>query len=77
MSEITITSDHTYYFATDSCNWEVEAATADEAAHEYARSEGIRGVRTAAALEAYIEKVGGYGLMRDETTGQTIFDVPC
>lgn len=64
----------TYRITTDDTQAEIEAISADEAARLFAEDEGIRGVRTAADLEAYLIRVGGYGSLTDEN-GNDIFDV--
>lgn len=61
----------TYRFSSDACDDEIEADTLDAAAVEYARDEGIRGVRTAADLTRHIERVGGWIEITDEA-GQVL-----
>lgn len=56
----------TYHFATDSCQVEIEAESADAAAREYAEGERIAGVATAADLERRIEELGGWLYMTGE-----------
>lgn len=53
----------TYRFTTDAGEQEIEAADADAAAAVYAADDGIRKVKTAEDLRAYIDRVGGYGVM--------------
>lgn len=64
----------TYHISTDACSCDIEAETADEAAREFAADEGIKGIETAADLEAHIEEVGGFGFMEDES-GRTYFRI--
>ena len=73
----TATETRTYYISTDSASETISAPTADAAANEFARGEGAPAwVWTVATLERWLEKTGGYGCMRCETTGETLFDIP-
>ena len=64
-----------YYISTDSCSVEIDAENADAAACEFAQDEGIKGVASAADLQTYLERVGGYGFMETED-GEMIFRIP-
>lgn len=66
-----------YYISTDSAMETIEATDADAAANEFARGEGAPAwVVDVESLERWLTKVGGYGQMLDEATGETLFDVP-
>jgi hypothetical protein len=52
--------------ATDATDDTIDAVSVDAAAAEFAADEEIRGVRTAAELAAYIERVGGWLEITDE-----------
>jgi len=66
-----------FYISTDSTNEDIEAVDADIAAREFAESEDApKWVKTVADLERWLKKVGGYGCMRNEDTGETLFDIP-
>lgn len=73
MAQCNQTTTQVYRVTTDDTQAEIEAASADEAARLFAEDEGIRGVRTAADLEAYLIRVGGYGSLTEN--GNDIFDV--
>lgn len=47
--------------STDSCTGDYEADSADEAARQFALDERIPRIRGVTDLEAYLERVGGYG----------------
>ena len=67
----------TYYISTDSASEEIKAVDADSAANEFARGEDApKWVCDAETLERWLRKVGGYGCMRDEASGETLFDIP-
>lgn len=66
----------TFYISTDSASEEILAATADEAANEFARGEDApRWVRDVDSLQRWLEKVGGFGCMRNESTDEELFDI--
>lgn len=60
--------------STDSGSVKISAATADEAAAEYARREEMRGVEDADDLRAYIERKGGYGFL-EGSDGERVWTV--
>ncbi len=49
-----------YTVGTDGCEATVEAVSMDDAAVQFARGEGIRGVTDAASLIAACERMGGW-----------------
>jgi hypothetical protein len=55
----------TYRFATDSVSAEIDARDDDEAAREFAASEGIPDVKGMAGLLGWIAERGGYATVRD------------
>jgi len=62
-----------YEISTDSASDTISAASADAAAEEFARGEGLRRIHTADELREYIEERGGYGSMSAD--GITIWRV--
>lgn len=64
----------TYSIHTDACSQDIEAASLDVAAAEFAADEGIRNVRTAADLARHIERVGGWLTIADES-GEALVEV--
>jgi len=68
---------HTYYISTDAGSQEITAESAGDAVMEFLDDEGgPPWVNSVATLERWLEKVGGYGFMRDETTGEELFHIP-
>lgn len=54
-----------YAFATDAVMVQIEAATDNDAARKFARSEGIAGIQTMGGLLGLIAERGGYATVTD------------